>query len=211
MRFKLIVFDMDGVIFEHNNFWMQLHEALGTLHPGLELTEKYLKTDLKKLADEVIGKLWKGKPAEPFFNLIKNAKYNPGAEETFKKISKLGIKICILTGGPIHLAKRAQEELKGIEKVHGNELIIKDNKITGEYNWIYEDIDHKGEILKDICKEYNIDPLEAIVVGDNDEDAFKFRVAGRSIAFNSKSKELKKAADFIVESNDLREVLKFIE
>lgn len=210
MRFKLIIFDMDGVIFKGDNFWMRLHEALDTLHPGIELTEKYMKTDLKKLAELVIKGLWKGKPAEPFFDLIKNAEYNPGVKETFKKLKKLDIKICILTGGPIHLAQRAKEEL-GVDYIYGNELMIKDNIMTGEYNWLYDTWDLKGKLVKEICKEHNIDPLETIVIGDNEQDIYKFRVAGRSIAFNSKSKELKKAADFIVESDNLREVLKFIE
>ncbi|MBW2992771.1 HAD family phosphatase [Candidatus Woesearchaeota archaeon] len=210
MRFKLIIFDMDGVIFQHDNFWMQLHEALGTLHPGIELTEKYLKKDIKKLAEEVIGKLWKNKPVEPYFNLIKNAKYNPGAKETIKKLKQFNIKTCILTSGPIHLAQRAKEEL-GIDCIYGNELLIKDNKFTGEYKWLFLQFNHKGEFVKKICKQHSIDPLETIVVGDNEQDIYKFKVAGRSIAFNSKSKELKKAADFIVESNNLKEVLKFIE
>jgi len=41
-----------------------------------------------------------------------------------------------------------------------------------------------------------------------DIDAFKF--VGKSIAFNSDCEELKKIASFVVESNDLREILKFI-
>lgn len=208
-RFKLIIFDMDGVIFKHDNFWMQLHESLGTLHPGIELTEKYLKTDVKRLADEVIGKLWKDKPAEPYFTLIKNAKYNGGVKETIKKLHELKIKTCILTSGPIHLAKRAQKEI-GIDFIYGNELIIKNNKLTGEYNWLSLEYGHKGDSIKKICKEHNIDILETIVVGDNEQDIYKFRVAGRSIAFNAKKKEVKDAADFIVEGNDLREVLKFL-
>lgn len=210
MRFKLIIFDMDGVIFQGDNFWMRLHEALGTLHPGIELTEKYLKTDLKKLADEVIGKLWKDKPAEPFFRLIKEAEYNPGVKETIEKLKELNIKTCILTSGPIHLAKRAQEELD-IGHIYGNELIIKNNIFTGEYNWLSLDFKHKEESFLNICKEHNIDPMETIVVGDNEQDVYKFKVAGRSIAFNTKKKEVREKADFIIEGNNLLEVLKFIE
>lgn len=209
MRFKLIIFDMDGVIFEHDNFWIQLHEALGTLHPGIELTEKYLKTDIKKLADEVIGKLWKDKPTQLYFELIKKAKYNPGVKETIKELKKLGLKTCILTSGPIHLAQRAKDELD-IDFIYGNELVIKDDKFTGEYVWLSLHWDHKGEFLKRICKEHYIDPLETIVVGDNEQDIYKFKVAGRSIAFNTKKDLVRKEADFIIEGSDLREVLKFI-
>ena len=30
----LICFDMDGVIFEHRNFWLELHKVFGTLEEG---------------------------------------------------------------------------------------------------------------------------------------------------------------------------------
>ena len=51
---KLIVFDMDGVIFEHYNFWLELHKSYDTHEEGLKLTNKYLKTDYQKLVGEVI-------------------------------------------------------------------------------------------------------------------------------------------------------------
>ena len=175
MKFRFIIFDMDGVIFQHDNFWMQLHEAFGTLHPGIELTEKYLKTDIKKLADEVIGKLWKGKPAKIYFDLIKDAGYNPGVKEAIKKIKGMKIMTCILTSGPIHLAQRAQKEL-GIDFIYGNEIIIKDDKLTGKYNWLSLEWSHKGESFRKICEEHNFDPLETMVVGDNEQLLIQKRI-----------------------------------
>jgi phosphoserine phosphatase len=210
MKYKLIVFDMDGVIFTEDNFWTRMHHAYGTENPGFELTEKYLKTDVKKLADEVIGKLWKGKPAEPFFELVRTAEYNPGAKETFAELKKLGIKTCILTSGPVHLAERAKEEL-GIGNVYGNEIKIENSIITGDYNWLSLDYSHKGETFLRICRELGVNPKEAIVVGDNEQDVFKFEKAGFSIAFNSKSGELKSHADAMVNGNDLRKVLEFVK
>ena len=37
MSYKLICFDMDGVIFKDINFWMELHNKFGTLDEGIEL------------------------------------------------------------------------------------------------------------------------------------------------------------------------------
>lgn len=209
MRFKLVVFDMDGVIFEPDNFWMSMHRAYGTEHPGIGLTEKYLKTDIKKLADEVIGKLWKGRKADRFFKLVKSRKYNPGVKETIAKLREMGIKTCILTSGPIQLAKRAQKET-GVDYAYGHEVVIKNNTITGEYNWLSYDYAHKGETFLKICREIGVSPKDAIVVGDNEQDIYKFEKAGFSIAFNSKSEELKKAADAVIDSRDLRKVLEFV-
>lgn len=210
MKFKLIVFDMDGVILIVDNFWSRMHYKYNTADEGFRLTEKYLKTNIKKLADEVIGRLWKGKSADGFFELIESAKYNPGVNETFAELKKRRIKTCILTSGPIQLAKKAQKEL-GVDAVYGNEMIIRNNKITGEYNWLSFDYSHKGETFLRICRDLGINPKEAIVVGDNDQDVFKFEKAGFSIAFNSKSEKLKKSADIVIDDNDLRKVLEFVK
>jgi len=40
---KLIVFDMDGIIFEHINFWLELHKAYGTHEEGAKLTKNWLR------------------------------------------------------------------------------------------------------------------------------------------------------------------------
>lgn len=82
MKYKLICFDMDGVIFQKENFWMEVHEAFGTLEKGKELTKKYLHADYDKLVEEVVVKLWKGKDAEPYYRLVKSLKYIQGAKKS---------------------------------------------------------------------------------------------------------------------------------
>ena len=54
MSYKLICFDMDGVIFKDINFWMSLHKEFGTLEQGKELTAKFLHTDNDRLDEEVV-------------------------------------------------------------------------------------------------------------------------------------------------------------
>ncbi|MBI4450914.1 hypothetical protein HY642_02985 [Candidatus Woesearchaeota archaeon] len=48
---KLVVFDMDGVLFQHHNFWIELHKALGTWEEGKLLTQKY--GELRGLCPEI--------------------------------------------------------------------------------------------------------------------------------------------------------------
>ena len=81
---KLILFDMEGVIFGPSNFWMELHKAYGTFEEGLKLTKEYVKTDYEKLVKEVIGRLWKNKPADVYFKMVNESKYVPGVVETLK-------------------------------------------------------------------------------------------------------------------------------
>ena len=43
--------------------------------------------DYKRLVKEVVVKLWKGKDAKPYHDLIKSLEYLPGVKEIFKHIS----------------------------------------------------------------------------------------------------------------------------
>lgn len=108
MKYKAIVFDMDGVIFQHNNFWIELHKAFNTLEEGMKLTKKYIKTDYLKLVKEVIGRLWKGKPSKIYLDLINSQEYNPHAHEAIDELKKRGYKIIIISSGSYDLALRAK-------------------------------------------------------------------------------------------------------
>jgi len=77
MKIQLVLFDMDGVLFEGDNFWLELHERYGTQVRGLSLAEKYLKSDYKVLAQHVLGDLWKGKPASAYWQLVNTRSYQP--------------------------------------------------------------------------------------------------------------------------------------
>jgi len=57
MKYKLVCFDMDGVIFKDINFWLKLHKAFGTSEQGKELTKRYLHADYNKLVEEVVVRL----------------------------------------------------------------------------------------------------------------------------------------------------------
>lgn len=209
MKYKLICLDMDGVIFEHNNFWMELHRELGTLEEGYELTKKYLKTDYRKLVDEVVGRLWKGKEAGYYYKLVMGAKYNPNAKKFVNKAKRLGYELCIISSGPSGLLDKAMKEL-GIKKGYSNELVIKDNVITGEFRWLVA-YNNKLPLLISICKSLGIKLKEVIAVGDDDNDLETFMRVGFSIAFNTSCEELRNEADAVINSNDLMDVFELIK
>ena len=186
---KLICFDLDGVIVEPHNFWLELHKALGTLEEGTVLTKKYLYTDYQKLVEEVVHKLWKGKNAAPYYALIKKIAYLPGVAEIFKEIKKQDWMTAIISSGSLDLARRVQHDL-GIDPIYANELIIKNNIITGEFVWpIGSGNHHKVKIIKHLCQDFGIKPKEVIYVGDSESDIEAFEFVGTSIAFNATSEK----------------------
>ena len=204
---KLIVFDMDGVIFEKINFWMTLHKAYGTYKEGKKLTEKYLKTNYAKLVDEVVGRLWKGKDAKPYHDLIKKAKYVKGAKQLFKELHKKGYKIAVISSGPIDLALRAKKDL-GIDYIHTNKLVIKNGRITGDFIWPIGS-DRKQVILRRLCDENNVFYKDCIVVVHADNDIKMAKTGGFTIGFNPRG-EVKKYCNVIIRKKDLKEVIKHI-
>lgn len=211
MNYKLIIFDMDGVIFQHDNFWFLLHKTYKTYEEGKELTKKYLQTDYARLVEEVVNRLWKGKPAKPYYDLIKKAKYNKGVKETFRTVTNLGLKTAIISSGPSDLALRAKKDLK-INYLLTNKLVIKDKKITGKFVWpIAEGHDKKVKALKKICKEAKVKLKDCIAVLDDKNDVELAKAVGYSISFNSSSKKLDIAADKVIRIRDLTKVLKEIQ
>lgn len=210
MTYKLICFDMDGVIFHDENFWLNLHKAFGTYEEGKAATEKYLHTDYNKLVEVVVKNLWKGKDAKPYYDLVNSIEYLPGVKKTFDYIKKKGYITAIISASSIDVARRVQKDY-GVDHIYANELVIKDGKVSGEFLWPIGAGKHeKAKIILNLCKDMKIDPKECIYIGDSDTDIEACEAVGMSIAFNSTSEKLKKTATHIVDSKNLSDVLKYI-
>src|SRR3989344_3970731 len=97
MSYKLICFDMDGVLFQDINFWLELHKKFGTLEQGKVLTEKYLHSDYERLIEEVVVKLWKGRDATPYFELVNSLKYVEGVPKVLGAIKRKGLITAIIS------------------------------------------------------------------------------------------------------------------
>ena len=209
MAYKLICFDMDGVIFECTNFWMELHKKYNTYKEGLELTKKYLKSDYAKLVGEVVKKLWKGKPESAFLALINSVNYTKGARELFNWLNSKNFKTAIISTGDKKLAERAKKEL-GINYIYTNKLIFKKGIIGGEFKWSIAS-DRKSVTLKELCKILLVDLKDCVVVGHDHADIKMARIAGFTIGFCPEDKEFKKYCNVIINKKDLKELIPILE
>ncbi|MBD3313945.1 HAD-IB family phosphatase [Candidatus Woesearchaeota archaeon] len=207
--FRLVVFDLDGVIFRHNNFYAQMHDKYGTREQTREIEDRYLRSDTHKLAELVIGKMWAGRSAEGYWDIISGSELNPGVEETIRHLKEKGIETMIITSAVEDIARKAQKML-GIDHVFANWMEIEDERITGRFRWNIL-WDSKGKILADFCRQKGIELKDVAAVGDNENDISMMEEVGLSIAFNSKSDELKNHCDVAIESNNLGEILKYTD
>jgi len=209
---KLIVFDLDGVIFDKDSFFEEMYDWYDRFAPKkkiLEVCDKHLRTDTKKAAELVIGGMWKGLTDQGYFEIIDDMRYNPGVEETIIDLKRKGFRTMILSSSVEHAVKKAAKALD-IDYYICNKMEVKKGKITGNFEWNVT-YTNKGKLLADFCKEKGIELKNVVCVGDNENDIPMMGEVGLSIAFNSKFAELKKHCKVVVDSNDLREILKYIE
>lgn len=209
---KLVVFDLDGVIFEHDSFFDQMYDWYDKWAPKreiMEICDRYLKKNTRKAAELVIGRMWRNLPDKGYWEIINGMKLNPGAKETFRELKKKGYKTMILSSSVLDAVKKAKMLLPGRIDYHiCNIMEIKKGKITGKYRWnvVYNG---KGRLLREFCKKKKINLKNVIVVGDNENDISMMEEVGLPIAFNSKSKKLKRACEVVMNGNDMREILKY--
>ncbi len=144
-KYKLICLDVDGVLVEGRDFWMDAHKAFGTYDQGKALTKKYLHNDYQKLVEEVVHKLWKGKDATPFLELVKNRKYMKGIKDLFELIKKItGFQQLL-----VEAALQFQREWKRI-------LVL---IISLQMNWLL-----KMEKSRDIMPEQKLEKIKKLIL-----------------------------------------------
>lgn len=184
MHYRLLCMDMDGVLFTTTNFWVELHQAYGTLDEGRVLTERYLHTNYARLVEEVVGRLWKGKPEAPYRELIASLAYTPGVEELFEYAKRHNLTTAIISASSIDAARRIQQE-HGVDHCFADELVIADGQLTGEFLWpIGTGHAKKATVLTHLCTDLGITPEECLFIGDGDTDVEIARLAGYSVSFN---------------------------
>ena len=202
---------MDGVIFRERNFWMELHKAYGTLEQGKLLTEKYLHSDYARLVEEVVVKLWRGMPEDKYLKLVESYEYLQGVGDVFSFLKDKGCFTAIISASSIDVVRRVQRDF-GIDFVFGNSLIFKNGKVSGEFDWpVGAGNDAKAKIVRDISEKLNIGLKDIIYVGDSRNDVDAFREVGTSIAFNCNFEPLKDLATYVVDSNNLSDVLPILK
>ena len=179
---------MDGVLFEGRNFWLDLHRCYGTEEAGVAAADAHLATDYDVLAELVVGRLWRGRLAQPLLDLVEARQYQPGVAAVMTALNERGIATAIVSSGPELLALRAQRELR-IDVVRANGLEIAHGRLTGHARIHVPDAG-KAAVGLEVLEALDIPPDRAASVGDSRSDAALAQLVAMPIAYDSTSEQL---------------------
>jgi HAD superfamily PSPase-like hydrolase len=206
MRYKLIIFDIDGTITEHVSSWQLIHEKLNIWNEFASgYQDRFLagKISYKKFC-ELDAACWKGLPEKQVAGLFNPLAYTKNARACVKRLKRLGFKLAAVSTGLQYTGERLKHELS-LDYILTNRLFARNGILTGR---VKIDITHgrKCEVVKNILKTFKVRAREAIGVGDSEGDISLLRNTGYSIAFNSISKPLSDMADYNCRTRDFKEL-----
>ncbi|MFW9844174.1 MAG: HAD family hydrolase, partial [Candidatus Thorarchaeota archaeon] len=169
MDVKLVVFDVDGTLTQHNSVWWRLHELFGTTKEGRLYYDQYFagEIDYEQWADYDAA-LWTGKSVSEVMEIVAATQLVPGVRETITTLTQHGIKTAILSGGLDIMADNIAQRA-GIEYVLTNKLGIKNNVLTGTVENIIGWAE-KAKYIHTILDHFGVTLEETAFVGDGRND-----------------------------------------
>ena len=215
-KYKLVCFDVDGTLVDNVVYsWELFHNFFKVdMKKRDEMKKKFYnkKISYQEWAEHDMG-MWmkKGATKQDLQKAMNNITLMNGAMETITKLKEAGIKLAIISGSLDIILEKVLPDYKEIfdDIFLSHMLFNKEGKLTGAKVTEYDMI-QKAEALKLIAKRENIDLKQTVHIGDHHNDVEIAKIAGLSIAFDCKDKELRKVANIVIEKKDLRETLRYI-
>lgn len=210
MRYKLIIFDIDGTITTHISSWRYIHEKLGLWKDrAFRYQEDFFagKISYRKFC-ELDARHWKGMDESRIRRIFKSVRYSRNVKLCIRKLKAHGFKLAAVSTGLQYMPDRIKKEMK-FDYAVSNRLVSRNGKLTGGVS-IKLAHGAKHEVLETVFKKFGVRPREVISVGDSEGDIPLARETGYSIAFNSTSRELSKIADYECRTKDFKEIYRKI-
>ena len=210
MKYKLIIFDIDGTITRHISSWRYIHEKLGLWQKrAFCYQEQFFAGSIsyRKFCD-LDAAHWEGMSERKIRKIFDSVLYSKNAIHSIKKLKKTGFKLVAISTGLQFMPDRIMKEMK-FNYALSNRLRVRKGKLTGG---VRINLAHgaKDKILRMLFKRFNVKPHEVICVGDSEGDIPLAKRCGYSIAFNSSSEALSKLSDYNCRTKDFGEVYRKI-
>lgn len=208
-KLKLVCFDLDDTLIReiHSVMLPCILNGKEKEHALIQEQEEKGLIDYKSadyLRAELLLGLEEYKIAQYFLEIAKPLKNIKNAIET---LHEQNIKCIVITVGPSQVAKVVCD-IWGFDDYYGSNYEVVEGVFTGRI-LSYIGAEKKIQCLQDFCKNNKIKPDECIAVGDGSTDIPVFQYCGQSIAINS-SPKVQQNAKYIVDTDDLTDILKYI-
>ena len=205
---KLAVFDFDSTLMDGETIDFFAKE-LGIEEKIAKITKKAMNGELDFFESLITRvKLLKGLEYSKVIEIGKNLPLMPGAKEIIYILKERDYKVVCFSGG-FKVGINPAKEVLGLDAVFSNILHHKDGILTGLVGGDMMFDNSKGDMIQRIQKLLNISKEDTLVVGDGANDRSMFKYADKRVAFCAKE-ILKKEANIIIDTKDLREVLNYI-
>ena len=189
--FKLIAFDMDSTLINIECVDEIAAEA-GRKAQVAAITEAAMRgeiTDYKESLRQRVA-LLRGVPVSALQRVYgERLQLNPGAERLVRAAQAAGLKTLLVSGGFTFFTDRIRDRLE-LDFTRSNVLGVEDGRLTGRMvDQPWGDIcdgDEKKRMLLSTCAELQIDPRQAIAMGDGANDLPMMGAAGLSVAYHAK-------------------------
>ncbi|MCL5100484.1 MAG: HAD-IB family phosphatase [Candidatus Marsarchaeota archaeon] len=222
MVYKIVIFDIDGVLFEKPDIphkedsvaassWDSLFQELDIydIHERLKhiYMNKGFRTYMEWTDTACCVLKAKGLNKETFDKLMFGRPLMHNAKDTISKIKKHGMVTGAVSGSFAALANRVKEEL-GIDHTLAQcDLKFDNNGELNDWKLFATDYNDKVKFVRYIAQLNQATLKECVYVGDDVNDVAVFEKVGLAIAFNSYKERVVNAADVIIKEKDLSKVL----
>jgi phosphoserine phosphatase len=222
MTLKLVIFDIDNVLFDtgyfetHKNVaastWGVIYKRLNAEEENERLKKKWSSgghnsyTEWQNDALNVFKNY--GLTREIFFDIINSLPIMDGAKETIDELKRKGILTATISGSFFELAARTRKI--GIDFPFATcSLIFEHDKLV---DWVIFPFDYEGKtnFFNALISTLKIKPEECAFVCDGVNDIDLAKKVRMPIAFNARD-ELKRHCKVIIDKKDLREILKYLD
>ncbi|NIO03454.1 MAG: HAD-IB family phosphatase [Proteobacteria bacterium] len=206
-QFKAALFDLDGTLTTERSVWEYIHRVLGTWEGH---AEKFQSLFLKGLISyeefcERDARVWRGMRVEEVKSITDSVPYHAGAAGLVAYLREKGLRLAGVSSGLSILAERIKRDLD-LDFAVANELVEEKGVLTGEVK-IHVAHDGKGVWVRELMRQLGAQGQEIIAIGDSQGDLGMFALCGFCVAFNSSSPELDQAANLVVKTGDLADII----
>jgi phosphoserine phosphatase len=185
-RKKLFLADMDSTMIGQECI-DELADSAGLKAHVAAITERAMRGEIAfepALRERVA--LLKGLSVDVVDKVIKERiTLTPGGRELVATMRAHGGWTCLISGGFTLFTKAIAAKI-GFQENRGNELIVRDGKLTGEVKEPILGRAAKLATLTELRESFDLDNIDTLVVGDGANDLGMIAEAGLGVAFHAK-------------------------